>query len=130
MTAAQQPAIDWHARARALRPRTGIFIDGSFRPAAAGQSFDCISPIDGRVIAQVAAGDAPDVDAAVASGRAAFERGVWSRQAPKERKRVLLRFAESIRTHREAQVPNAERDAAALSWARRIIIEDFLKEIE
>jgi acyl-CoA reductase-like NAD-dependent aldehyde dehydrogenase len=101
MTAAHQPAIDWHARARALRPRTGIFIDGSFRPAAAGQTFGCISPIDGRVVAQVAAGDAPDVDAAVASGRVAFGRGVWSRQAPKERKRVLLRFAESIRAHRE-----------------------------
>jgi len=96
-----QPSVDWHARARALQVRTGLFIDGGFRPSASGATFDCISPIDGRLVAKVAAGDAPDVDAAVASARAAFQRGVWSRQAPKERKRVLLRFAEGILAHRE-----------------------------
>jgi len=98
---APHASIDWHARAAALRPRTGVFIDGMFRAAASGATFDCISPIDGRVIAKVAAGDAADIDAAVASGKAAFERGDWSRRSPKERKRVLLRFAEAIRAARE-----------------------------
>jgi acyl-CoA reductase-like NAD-dependent aldehyde dehydrogenase len=91
----------WHARAATLSPRSGVFIDGRFRAAASGATFDCITPIDGRVIARVAAGDAPDVDLAVASARAAFERGHWSRRAPRERKGVLLRFAELLRTHRE-----------------------------
>jgi hypothetical protein len=65
---------DWHARAATLAPRSGVFIEGRFRAAASGATFDCISPIDGRVIAKVAAGDAADVDLAVASSRAAFER--------------------------------------------------------
>ena len=95
------PSSDWHARARQLRPRSGVFIDGRFAAALSGATFDCISPVDGRVLAQVAAGDAADVDAAVASGRAAFERGDWSRAAPKHRKQVLLRFAELLRQHRE-----------------------------
>jgi acyl-CoA reductase-like NAD-dependent aldehyde dehydrogenase len=94
-------AVDWQARAKALRPRRQLFIDGRFVPALSGATFDCISPIDGRVIAQVAAGDAPDIDAAVASGRAAFDRGDWSRAAPKARKQVLLRFAELLRAHRD-----------------------------
>jgi acyl-CoA reductase-like NAD-dependent aldehyde dehydrogenase len=97
----QPTAPDWHQRARELRPRTGLFMDGGFREAASGATFDCISPIDGRLIARVAAADAPDVDAAVASGRAAFERGDWMRQPPRERKRVLLRFAELVRAHGE-----------------------------
>jgi acyl-CoA reductase-like NAD-dependent aldehyde dehydrogenase len=101
MTAAPSLTPDWHARAGAFLPRSGAFIDGAFRPAASGETFDCISPIDGRVIAKVAAGDAPDIDAAVASARAAFQRGDWSRAAPRERKRVLLRFAEIIRAHGE-----------------------------
>jgi acyl-CoA reductase-like NAD-dependent aldehyde dehydrogenase len=96
-----QPSIDWHARAGVLRVRNGLFIDGAFRPARSGATFDCISPVDGRLLAKVASGDEPDVDAAVASARAAFERGDWARQAPRERKRVLLRFAEGILTHRE-----------------------------
>ena len=99
MTAATP--IDWHRRAAALRPRDGLFIDGRFRPAASGETFDVLSPVDGRVLARMAAGDAADVDAAVASARAAFARGDWSRRAPRERKAVLLRFAELIRAHGE-----------------------------
>ena len=38
---------------------------------------------------------------AVASARRAFDAGHWSRRAPAARKKVLLRFAELIRKHRE-----------------------------
>jgi acyl-CoA reductase-like NAD-dependent aldehyde dehydrogenase len=93
--------IDWHRRAAALRPREGVFVDGRLRPAQSGETFEVLSPVDGRVLARMAAGDAADVDAAVASGRAAFERGDWAHRAPRERKAVLLRFAELIRTHGE-----------------------------
>jgi acyl-CoA reductase-like NAD-dependent aldehyde dehydrogenase len=37
----------------------------------------------------------------VRGARAAFESGVWSRLAPKQRKRVLVRLAESMREHRD-----------------------------
>ncbi len=93
--------IDWTQRAAALRPRDGLFIDGAFQAAASGATFDKTSPIDGRLLARVAAGDVADVDAAVRSARAAFERGEWSRAAPRERKTVLLRFAQSIRDNAE-----------------------------
>jgi acyl-CoA reductase-like NAD-dependent aldehyde dehydrogenase len=93
--------IDWHRRADHWRPRDGLYIDGRFRPAAAGETFDAISPVDGRLLARVAAGDAADVDAAVTSARAAFARGDWSGRAPKARKAVLLRLAELIRAHGE-----------------------------
>jgi len=96
-----QNSPDWHARAAQFQPRTGVYIDGRFRDALSGETFDCISPIDGRVIAKVAAGGDRDVDAAVASGRAAFERGDWARRAPRERKQVLLRFADLLRAHRD-----------------------------
>jgi acyl-CoA reductase-like NAD-dependent aldehyde dehydrogenase len=92
-------ATGWHARAHALKPRRELYIDGRFKPALSGATFDCISPIDGRVLAQVASGDAADVDAAVASARAAFDRGDWSRAKPAHRKQVLLRFAELLRKH-------------------------------
>ena len=95
------PAIDWHARARALRPRRELFIDGRSQPAATGATFDCISPVDGRTIAQVAAGDAADIDAAVHAGRRAFESGSWSRTAPRHRKQVLLKFAGLLLAHGE-----------------------------
>ena len=81
--------------------RSQAFVDGAYVDAASGETFDCVSPGTGRTIAQVASCDAEDVDRAVAGARRAFESGVWSRLAPKQRKRVLLRFAELIREHRD-----------------------------
>ncbi len=97
----EQKAVDWHERAAALAPRTEAFIDGRYVAAGSGATFDCINPANGRLIARVASCEAADVDLAVASARRAFEAGHWSRRAPAARKKVLLRFAELIRKHRE-----------------------------
>jgi acyl-CoA reductase-like NAD-dependent aldehyde dehydrogenase len=97
----EQKTVDWRELAKALAPRTQAFIDGKYVPAISGATFDCINPANGRVIAQVASCDAADVEVAVASSRRAFEGGAWSRRAPAARKKVLLRFAELIRKHRE-----------------------------
>jgi acyl-CoA reductase-like NAD-dependent aldehyde dehydrogenase len=87
--------------ATALDIRTQAFVDGAYVDALSGATFDCVNPATGEVLAQVAACDEEDVDLAVRGARAAFESGVWSRLAPKKRKRVLVRFAELIREHRD-----------------------------
>ena len=84
-----------------LSIRSQAFVDGAYVDAMSGETFDCVNPATGRTIASVAACDADDVDRAVRGARAAFESGVWSRIAPKKRKRVLVRFAELIREHRD-----------------------------
>jgi len=76
--------------------RADAFIDGAFRPAASGARFATDNPATGRQIAEVAAGDADDIDVAVKAARRAFDAGVWSRRAPAERKGVLLAFADLI----------------------------------
>ena len=106
----EQKAVDWHERAAALAPRTEAFIDGSYRPALSGATFDCIDPATGKSIAAVASCDAADVNAAVESARRAFDAGHWSRRAPAARKKVLLRFAELIRKHREELALTETRD--------------------
>jgi acyl-CoA reductase-like NAD-dependent aldehyde dehydrogenase len=92
---------DWHARARALDINAHAFVDGRYVAAVSGATFDCVSPIDGRVLARVASTDQPDVERAVAAARRSFEAGTWARQPPRERKRVLLRFAALIERHAE-----------------------------
>jgi acyl-CoA reductase-like NAD-dependent aldehyde dehydrogenase len=84
-----------------LSIRSQAFVDGAYVDAASGETFDCVNPATGRAIASVAACDAADIDRAVRGARAAFESGVWSRTAPKQRKRVLVRLAELIREHRD-----------------------------
>jgi len=81
--------------------RTQAFVDGAYVDAASGATFDCVNPATGEILAPVAACDAEDVDRAVAGARRAFDAGVWSRSAPKFRKRVLRRFADLIMEHRD-----------------------------
>ena len=74
-------------------------INGERVAARDGQTFDCISPVDGRVLTQVARGGQADIDAAVAAGRAAFEDRRWSGMAPAQRKRVMIKFADQLLAH-------------------------------
>jgi 4-guanidinobutyraldehyde dehydrogenase/NAD-dependent aldehyde dehydrogenase len=90
-------SISWHQRAAKLTPRAQAFIGGRYVDAVSGATFDCRSPIDGRVLAKVASADDADIEAAVASARAAFGKGSWSRMPPAQRKRVLLRFSDLMR---------------------------------
>jgi len=92
---------NWRERASTLQLRTEAFIDGKYQPAASGETFVCINPATGKSIGQIAACSSRDVDVAVASARRAFEDGHWSRMAPGSRKKILLRFSELIRKHRE-----------------------------
>ncbi len=88
-------------RAAALTPEGRMFLDGDFRDAVDGATFDTTSPRDGRVLTAVAAGDAADVDAAVAAARRAFDDGRWRCATPRARKAVMLAWAELIRVHAE-----------------------------
>lgn len=87
----------WAERAAQLRIRDQAFIDGKFVPAASGRRFATINPATGATLAEVAEGDAEDIDRAVRAARRAFEDGRWSRIAPGDRKAVLLRLADLIR---------------------------------
>jgi gamma-glutamyl-gamma-aminobutyraldehyde dehydrogenase len=96
-TLTSRDRASWERSAAALRIEGRAFIDGRYVAAQSGRTFDDISPIDGKVIGQVARCEAADIDAAVAGARATFESGVWRRSEPRQRKQVLLRFAELIR---------------------------------
>ena len=72
--------------------------------------FEDVSPRDGRIVAEVARGSAEDIDLAVRAARRAFDDGAWASADPRERKRVLLRWAELIDEHAEelAQLESAD----------------------
>ena len=54
-----------------------------------------VSPINGEVLTKIAACDKEDVERAVKSARAAFDKGTWARALPKKRKTILVKLAGS-----------------------------------
>ena len=87
----QQDKID--TLRHAAVPAQELFIGGRHEAAATGRTLDVLSPIDGGRLTTIADGGAADIDRAVASARAVFEKGSWSRAAPADRKKVLLKLA-------------------------------------
>ncbi|GAB2506293.1 aldehyde dehydrogenase [Arenimonas alkanexedens] len=90
---------DWEHLASGLSLRHQAFIDGQYVDAASGKTFDCASPIDGRVLARVAECGSEDIDRAVKAARRSFDAGSWSNARPAQRKKVILRFARLLEQH-------------------------------
>jgi len=91
----------WTAQAAGLDIPRQAFINGRYVDAKSGRTYECISPVDGRVLGAVARCDTEDVEDAVRVARNAFESGVWSETPPVHRKKVLVRLAQLIEQHAE-----------------------------
>ncbi|MDR3426502.1 aldehyde dehydrogenase [Silvimonas sp.] len=97
----QKDLAYWQQKAASLTIEGRAFIDGELSDAASGKTFDCVSPIDGKVLTQVAYCGEADVERAVSAARRSFEAGVWSGLNPRQRKEILLRWSALITEHME-----------------------------
>ena len=79
-----------------LRRHLGLFIGGRWEDAASGETFASVDPSTGEELARVPAGDAADVDRAVAAARRSFEKGTWRDLPPAERARALWKAGDLI----------------------------------
>src|SRR5512135_1886360 len=85
-----------------LRWHSGkVLVDGEIRDPLSGATLDQVFPGNGRAVGKVARGDARDVDAAVTAARAAFEDPAWREMNARDRRRLLLRYAQVIEEHRD-----------------------------
>ena len=73
-----------------------LFIAGQWVPARSGRTFATVNPATEEPIADVAEGDAADIDAAVKAARAAFDEGPWPRLDARERGRLMHRLCDLI----------------------------------
>ncbi|WP_345816446.1 aldehyde dehydrogenase family protein [Paraburkholderia sp. PREW-6R] len=89
-----QPARAWLADHDA---KLGHFIGGAWQAPASGEFFASRAPATGDQLAEIAQGDAADVDAAVAAARAA--QPAWLALGGKGRARHLYALARMVQRH-------------------------------
>ncbi len=77
------------------------FINGEFVPSESGEYFDDTNPATGEQIARVAAGNAKDVDQAVAAAKQALEDGAWPRMSVSARAQIVRRIGDLILENRK-----------------------------
>jgi len=83
------------------------YIGGHTVPSRSGRTFATLDPVSNQPYAEVAAGDAEDIAAAVVAATAAFNDGPWPRMLPRGRARVLHAIADAIEA-RDEQIAEFE----------------------
>ncbi len=73
-----------------------MFIGGKWVEAKSGKTFETLDPGKGKVVAQISAGDAADVDAAVKAAQEAFQKSGWATMPANDRAVILHRLADLI----------------------------------
>ncbi len=76
--------------------KTDLFINNEWRPATSGKRFPVVNPATEEALAEVAAGDAADVDHAVRAAKACFESAAWRDLSARQRGRLLFRAADLL----------------------------------
>ena len=95
MSSASGVQLDTRVTEFVARPRT-MLINGEWVPAASGKTFATYNPATGQVLANVAEGDAEDINRAVAAARAAFDTGPWRRMTPSQRGRLIWKLGDLL----------------------------------
>jgi aldehyde dehydrogenase (NAD+) len=81
--------------------QTQLLIDGKWVAARSGKTFSTVNPATEQVIAEVAEGDAADIDRAVKAARKALESGPWRSMDARERGRLMFRLADLVEANLE-----------------------------
>ena len=77
-------------------PEQKLLIGSKWVKAKQGKIRNIISPINGEKISEIQVSDEADVDEAVKSSRAIFEKGQWSNMPPAAKKKVMHKIADLI----------------------------------
>ncbi len=80
-------------------PTLQLNVDGEWRAAASGETFDVVSPIDGSVVARAQKGSNDDLEAAIAAAKAARAR--FRSMPSAERLEICERAGDILADHSE-----------------------------
>ena len=85
------------------------FIGNQWVAAASHETIPVLDPSDGQIFAQLARGNAADIDRAVQAARHAYE-GPWGHASAADRGRVLFRLSMIIAAHQDELAHLEARD--------------------
>jgi betaine-aldehyde dehydrogenase len=100
---------------------TQLFVDGEWRDASDGATFDVVAPASEEHLATVAAASEDDVDAAVRAARRQSDGGAWSRLTGAERGVLLYRLADLVERDLETFVTLEALDVGRPAFEPRLV---------
>ena len=98
-----------------------LFIDGAWRDAADGATFETVAPATEEHLATIAAAGEADVDAAVAAARAQVDGGEWARMHGRDRGLLLHRLADAVERELETFATLEALDVGRPAFEPRLV---------
>ncbi|MFK8015442.1 MAG: aldehyde dehydrogenase [Gammaproteobacteria bacterium] len=130
-----QPSDDTHngitvssATTAWLGRKHQLLIDGVWQAGAAGETLATYDPASDKKLAEVAIGDATDIDLAVSAARSAFA-GPWRRLSHFERARLLHQLAELVEAKTDVFTELEILDNGMPSQIARLTIHNIVEMI-
>ncbi len=78
-----------------------LYVNGKFRNASDGGTYDAVYPYDKSITAKVAKATLKDTRDAIMAAREAFDSGVWSGKTREERSAIMKQMADKIKENSE-----------------------------
>lgn len=78
-----------------IKSEYGHYIGGEWVAGDSGKTIDLINPSTGKVLTKIQAGNAKDIERAIAAAKAAFPK--WSQSLPNERQDILIEIARRLK---------------------------------
>ncbi len=101
-----------------------LYIAGKWTAAADDGTSITINPFDATPLETLAEASGPDVDAAVAAAREAFDEGPWRRAAVTERAALLAKIADLLQRDREQLARTESLDTGKTLNEARADVDD------
>lgn len=90
---------NWHKFAATQTPESRLLIGGEWCRSETGETLASLNPFNQQLVASIECASIGDVTRAIAVARKRFDVGVWSRMPPRDRVRILHRFADLIESY-------------------------------
>ena len=78
-----------------IKSEYGHYIGGEWVAGDSGKTIDLLNPSTGKVLTKIQAGNAKDIERAIAAAKAAFPK--WSQSLPNERQDILIEIARRLK---------------------------------
>ncbi len=104
-----------------------MLIGARWRDALSGRRLPVFEPSSAAQMTSIPAGDAHDVDEAVAAAAEAMQDGRWSRAAPADRERVLMRLADRLESDADFLATLETLDNGKPLAASRLDVSDAIR---
>src|SRR3989337_1783965 len=104
-----------------------MYVDGQWRDAPAGETFDVVNPAMEAIIGTAPNADRGEMRRAIEAARRAFDEGPWPQMSPRDRARIIQQIADGLSAKKERLRELLTAEIGCAQYLMSIQLDDPLR---